>query len=87
VEGNGATGTSFPGMGVPGRYITASQGTAVMFVEVAFDYEPITPITVFENRRIVYTAAFNVRDNRDLTRLYAGGPVARCNVFSAARPT
>jgi hypothetical protein len=54
---------------------------------VAFDYEPITPITVFENRRIVYTAAFNVRDNRDLTRLYAGGPVARCNVFSAARPT
>ena len=87
VEVNGATGTSFPGMGVPGRYITASQGTAVMFVEVAFDYEPITPITVFENRRIVYTAAFNVRDNRDLTRLYAGGPVARCNVFSAARPT
>jgi hypothetical protein len=87
IEGNGATGTSFPGMGVPGRYITASQGTAVMFVEVAFDYEPITPITVFENRRIVYTAAFNVRDNRDLTRLYAGGPVARCNVFSAARPT
>lgn len=87
VEGNGATGTSFPGMGVPGRYITASQGTAVMFVEVAFDFEPITPITVFENRRIVYTAAFNVRDNRDLTRLYAGGPVARCNVYSAARPT
>lgn len=87
VEGNGATGTSFPGMGEPGRYITASQGTAVMFVEVAFDFEPITPITVFENRRIVYTAAFNVRDNRDLTRLYAGGPVARCNVFSAARPT
>ena len=85
VEGNGATGTSFPGMGVPGRYITASQGTAVMFVEVAFDYEPITPITVFENRRIVYTAAFNVRDNRDLTRLYAGGPVARCNVFSAVK--
>ncbi len=87
VEGNGASGTGFPGMGVPGRYITASQGTAVMFVEVAFDYEPITPITVFENRRIVYTAAFNVRDNRDLTRLYAGGPVASCNVFSAARPT
>lgn len=87
VAGNGATGTSFPGMGEPGRYITASQGTAVMFVEVAFDYEPITPITVFENRRIVYTAAFNVRDNRDLTRLYAGGPVASCSVFSAARPT
>lgn len=87
TQGDGATGTGFPGMGEPGRYITASQGTAVMFVEVAFDYEPITPITVFENRRIIYTAAFNVRDNRDLTRLYAGGPVARCNVYSALRPT
>jgi len=55
VEGNAATGTSFPGIGVPGRYITASQGTAVMFVEVAFDYGPITPITVMR------TAALSTR--------------------------
>jgi len=86
IEGNGASGTSFPGMGVPGRYITASQGTAVMFVEVVYNYESITPLTVFEGRRISYTAAYNVRDNRDLTRLYAGGPVARCTTFSADRP-
>lgn len=87
VQGNGATGTSFPGMGVPGRYITASQGTAVMFVEVVYDFNSITPLTLFDNRRIEYTAAYNVRDNRDLTQLYSGGPVARCNVYSAARPT
>ena len=87
VEGNGATGTSFPGMGVPGRYITASQGTAVMFVEVVYNFESITPLTAFEGQRITYTAAYNVRDNRDLTRLYAGGPVARCTTYSAARPT
>ena len=87
VEGNGASGTGFPGMGVPGRYITASQGTAVMFVEVVYDFDSITPINVFEGQRIAYTAAYNVRDNRDLTRLYAGGPVARCNVYSANRPT
>jgi len=87
VEGNGATGTSFPGMGAPGRYITASQGTAVMFVEVVYDYDSVTPINVFEGQRIAYTAAYNVRDNRDLTRLYAGGPVARCNLYSANRPT
>ncbi len=86
VEGNGATGTSFPGMGVPGRYITASQGTAVMFVEVVYNFESITPLTAFEGQRITYTAAYNVRDNRDLTRLYAGGPVARCTTYSAARP-
>ncbi len=73
VQGAGATGTSFPGMGVPGRYITASVGTAVMFVEVAYDFRSITPMNVFNNQQIVYTAAFNVR--------------ARCNVYSANRPT
>jgi len=87
VQGDGATGTSFPGMGVPGRYITASTGTAVMFVEIAYDFRSITPMNLFDNQQIVYTAAFNVRDNRDLSQLYPGGPVARCNVYSANRPT
>lgn len=87
LQGAGATGTSFPGMGEPGRYITASQGTAVMFVEVAYDYDSPLPFEVFDGKQIVYTAAFNVRDNRDLTQLYAGGPVARCTTYSAARPT
>ncbi len=93
LEGDGRTGTSFPGMGEAGREITASQGTAVMFVEVAYDFEPLTPITVFDGRRIRYTAAFNVRDNRDLTGgpdgngMNTGGPVADCDTFSADRPT
>jgi Flp pilus assembly protein TadG len=86
VEGNGATGTSFPGMGVPGRYITAAQGTAVMFVEVAYDFRSITPMNIFNNQQIVYTAAFNVRDNRDLTQIFPRGPVANCSTYSAARP-
>lgn len=86
VEGDGAIGTSFPGMGQPGRYITASPGTAVMFVEVAYNFRSVTPMNLFDNQQIVYTAAFNVRDNRDLTLLYPGGPVARCNVYSANRP-
>lgn len=86
AQGAGSTGTSFPGMGVPGRYITASPGTAVMFVEVAYDFRSITPMNLFNNQQIVYTAAFNVRDNRDLTQLYAGGAVARCSTYSANRP-
>jgi hypothetical protein len=87
VEGNGASGTGFPGMGEPGRYITASSGTAVMFVEVAYNFDAPTPLSLFDGQEITYTAAFNVRDNRDLTRLYSGGPVARCTTYSAARPT
>lgn len=86
VQGAGATGNSFPGMGVPGRYITASDGTAVMFVEVAYDFRSITPMNLFNNQQIVYTAAFNVRDNRDLSQLYTGGAVARCTTYSANRP-
>ncbi|WDA40711.1 TadE/TadG family type IV pilus assembly protein [Erythrobacter sp. BLCC-B19] len=87
LQGAGATGTSFPGMGSASNRITASSGTAVMFVEVAYDYRSPTPISIFDSQEIVYTAAFNVRDNRDLTRLYSGGPVASCSTYSAARPT
>lgn len=92
VEGNGKTGTSLPGMGTPGRYITASQGTAVIFVEISYDYDSITPLNLFDGKEITYTAVFNVRDNRDLTGgpdqngLYTGGPVAHCSTYSAARP-
>ena len=89
-QGAGSSGTSFPGMGEPGNRITASSGTAVMFVEVAYTYEPITPFDFYGDTEIRYTAAFNVRDSRDLTRLYQttpASPVASCNVYSADRPT
>lgn len=87
IEGDGETGRRFPGMGEPGRLITASAGTAVIFVEVSYTYKSLTPFNMFEGEDITYTAAFNVRDSRDLTQLYEGGPEARCNVYSAARPT
>ncbi len=88
-EGDGRSGTSFPGMGENGNLITASSGTAVMFVEVSYTYEPITPFEFYGDTDLTYTAAFNVRDNRDLTQLYQTNPVspvASCDRFSAARP-
>lgn len=93
LEGAGATGTTFPGMGAAGNRITASPGTAVMFVEIVYDYQPLTPFSMMGNREIRYTAAFNIRDNRDLSgtgisnTTNPAGPVARCNVYSANRPT
>lgn len=86
TQGTGATGTGFQGMGEPGNLITASNGTAVMFVEIAYDYDSLTPFDIYDGRTIRYTAAFNVRDSRDLTQLYNDGPAARCNVYSANRP-
>lgn len=90
LEGAGATGTAFTGMGAANQQIQASPGTAVMFVEVSFDYQALTPFTMFDGREIRYTAAFNIRDQRDLTQIYnttPPGPVSRCDVYSAARPT
>ena len=90
VQGAGVSGTSFPGMGEAGNRITASSGTAVMFVEVSYTYEPITPFELFGDDEMEYTAAFNVRDSRDLTQLYQSNPaapVSSCSTFSADRPT
>ncbi len=85
VEGDGETGTDFPGMGESGREITAAPGTAVMFVEVVFDYDGVTPFNDFiTGDTIRYTSAFNIRDDRDLTQLYENTPAvqaATCDRF------
>lgn len=70
-EDDGATGTSFPGMGVAGKEITAAEDTAVMFVEVAYTYQPLfTQKWVPGPTQMVEYAAFNVRDDRDLTQIF-----------------
>lgn len=83
-EGDGENGTGFNGMGTP--RIRASSGTAVMFVEVSYTYESLTPFDYLDGNEIEYTAAFNVRDQRDLTQIYAsnsGATPKRCNVYTA----
>jgi len=76
VEDDGIEGTDFPGMGEPGAEITASgPDEAVMFVEVAYDYQPLGPISTLEGKEITYTASFNVRDNRDLSQIHPDTPV------------
>lgn len=90
LEGTGASGTDFAGMGDSTNPITASFGTAVIFVEVYYDYQPITPFEFFGDTELVYEAAFNIRDVRDLSGLQQTdpvSPVAACNVYSADRPT
>ena len=60
-----------------------------MFVEVAFEYQSLTPFDWLDGEVVQYTAAFNVRDNRDLTQLYQTNPpsgVADCNTYQSGRP-
>lgn len=66
VQGDGASGTSFAGMGPATARVTASPNNAVMFVEISYDYEPIVSATLLGRPRLHYTAAFLVRDERDL---------------------
>lgn len=60
---DGKTSSAFVnGFGPAGRKIAAVTGSAVMFVELFYDYEPIVPETLFAKRTIHYTAAYTVRE-------------------------
>lgn len=76
TEGTGETGTSFGGMGPSGREVTAASGTAVMFVEIVYDYQPLLFGSWLGERRISSTAAFNIRESRDLSQVYNPSPAA-----------
>lgn len=86
-EGTGKTGTSYPGMGPPSARVKSPQDTAVMFVEISYDYKPIFPFlnSAYVTVPLSYRAVFPVRDDRDLTRVYTdtGVPSAKCSVNNA----
>ncbi len=67
VAGTGALSAALPAMGPTGRQIQAAPGTAVMFVEVAYTYQPLISNALFGPRTIRYTSAFNVRERTDQT--------------------
>lgn len=53
-------------VGPAGEQVTAPDGTGVMFVEIAYQYDPLFLSNVaFSNRTIRETAAMVVRDDRD----------------------
>lgn len=84
-EGDGLA-SGIDGMGPPGEEIIAFKGEAVMFVEVVYEYQPLISEMFTHADIITAKAAFNVRDNRDLTQVYQRDemdpdPVADCNVY------
>ena len=80
-EGDGATGTTVAGMGVTGSQVQAQTDSAVMFVEIAYRYEPLFSMGSLNNRDIVETASFVIRGARDLNNITnaAGDPVSNCS--------
>ena len=81
-EGDGLDG-SLDGMGRPGQLVTAVEGEAVIYVEVAYDYQPLVSDIFASGDDIRSEASFMVRDDRDLTGLHqrdpgSPDPVASC---------
>ena len=68
-EKDGETGTGFVGMGPTGSEVRAPTNSAVMFVEVNYQYRPLIWSGFVGTPRIHYTASYVVRDKRDLDQL------------------
>jgi hypothetical protein len=66
-EGKGKTDATLPYMGPSTRQIGSLPNTAVMFVEVTYNYQPLIP--GMPARTIRYESAFNVRErtNQNIT--------------------
>lgn len=73
------------GMGDP--VVNAPPGSALMFVEINYEYKPIVAGWLLTgNQRVHYVASFIVRDNRDFSRLFNPSPTATaatCNLYGA----
>ncbi|MCW1383488.1 hypothetical protein OLX02_11725 [Novosphingobium sp. KCTC 2891] len=90
AEGKGTDG-SLVGMGTKGEEAKASVDDAVIFVELSYDYQPLISnlFTGTKQTRVISTtAAFNVRDDRDLTQIYqrntaSPDKVSGCNTYTA----
>jgi Flp pilus assembly protein TadG len=82
-----ATGsTGFQGMGSGTGRVQAEAGSAIIFAEVVYDYQPVFGDWLLGAIRLRREAAFYVRDDRDLTQVYNPNPtatVAACNVFNS----
>lgn len=84
VEGDGLNG-DLAGIGPPGEEVFAFGEEAVIFVEVSYDYSPLISDVFTTVETLSATAAFNVRDDRDLSRIHQRDPddpdpVADCAV-------
>ncbi|MFM5907843.1 MAG: TadE/TadG family type IV pilus assembly protein [Novosphingobium sp.] len=74
------------GIGPAGQEVTALTGDAVIFVEIQYDYTPMISSLFMKPTTIKSTAAYNVRDNRDLSKIYQTSPasaVASCSTYTA----
>ena len=76
------------GIGPTGREVEPEPGGSVIFVELAYDYQPLVSSRFFGSTTIKSIASFMVRDNRDLAGLkqrnsFAPDTVAKVNIYDS----
>lgn len=75
---------SMTSVGTGSNVISAAPGTAVMLVEVAYNYQPVIPNSFLQGRQITYVSAFNVRQRTDQTLRNINRITPKsCNLFAA----
>ena len=80
------TTPGFTGMGATSPKVRAAAGSAIIFAEVTYDYEPLVGNWALGTFQIRREAAYYVRDDRDLTQVYNPSPaatVSSCNVYNS----
>lgn len=85
AQGKGETDATLPAMGPAGRQIAAPTGTAVMFVEIVYDYQPLVSNRFVGGPRTIRTnVAFNVRQRTDQALTNTGTITGKpCTLFRA----
>lgn len=72
------------GIGSTGNEVEAEVDSPVMFVEIYYDYQPLVSSRFIPSNTIKSTAAFLVRDNRDLETIFkrkSATVLAACNTY------
>lgn len=78
--GTGLSVLTLPGMGPASNKITANSNSAVMFVEVFYDYQPLFGTWFAGDTEFHREAAFIIRDDRNLTSGVTGsGGTSSCS--------
>lgn len=79
-ENNGLGDNELEGMGRGSAPLEAPPGSAIMFVEIYYDYEPVLDLPMGDAGRFIQEAGFIIRDDRNLDPgLTGGGSRSSCN--------
>jgi hypothetical protein len=83
----GNQNSNVDGMGPAGEEVTAAVDEGVIFVEVAYDYQPLVSERFIGAPTMTAIASYVVRDKRDYTRIHQRKPlqpdaIAECNLYN-----